>query len=80
MESGQLSMFIASVTKQVQYSEPCSGCSFTLINPLIARLSTAARLISNLLKTPQDFPLKTKRLPHVIVYLKEHTQDIRRLN
>lgn len=68
----------------VQHSEseqlhrPRSGPALTLINLLVARLSTTARLISDLLKILQDFPLRTKRLPHLIVYLKEHTQEIRR--
>lgn len=75
-------MLVAFATR-VQHSElgqlhrPQTGRSFNS-NLLIARLSTTGRLISNLLKILQDFPLKTKRLPHLIVYLKEHTQEIRR--
>lgn len=57
---------------------PTPKAALTLINLFQARLLTTARLISDLLKILQDFPLKTKRLPHLIVYLKEHTQEIRR--
>lgn len=76
-------MFVASGPEfSTQSLDSSTGhppdAALTLINLLLARLSTTARLISDLLKILQDFPLKTKRLPHLIVYLKEHTQEIRR--
>lgn len=65
-------------SKPGQLHRPLSGCSFNSNQSAQGQTVKTARLISDLLKILQDFPLKTKRLPHLIVYLKEHTQEIRR--